>query len=136
MAEKFRTSAETINIEVNDAGDIIQLPLSDEAFIKRFYDFTNAIQQKGDELSEEKLSGMEDSEKIILDINYHEFLKAEFEKLFGEKSYEKVFGDNVLVSVEYVMEFIEACMPYITQHTQKRIEKFSKYSANRQGSSL
>lgn len=136
MAEKFRSTAKTIELEVNDAGDIIKLPLSDENFTKRFYDFLTNVQVKSDELKDIKVKDLSSSEVIDKDIEFHNYLKDEFIKLFGDNSYEKVFGKDVLVSVEYIMEFIMACMPYIEQHTQERIEKFSKYSANRQGSSL
>jgi hypothetical protein len=136
MADKFRSTVKVVELEVNDNGDIIKLPLSDENFIKKFYDFVTNIQAKSKELDAKKVKDLPDTEIIQKDIEFHEYLKEEFIKLFGDGSYEKVFGENVLVSVEYVLEFIEACTPYIEKHTEERLEKFSKYSANRTGSSL
>lgn len=137
MPEKFRSSFEVINLEVNDDGDIIQLPVSDEKFTQKFYEFSDKVQAKANEFNTEfNRKGISNLEKINIDVEFHECLKTEFDLLFGAGSYNKVFGPDMLVGAEYVLEFIEACLPYIEEHTQKRIDKLSKYNSNRTGSSL
>lgn len=134
---KLHIDVDAVELEVNDAGDIIKLPLSDELFMKKFYDFAKNIQAKATELDKvNEDNDIDISNKIDKDIEFHEFLKTEFNGLFGERSYEKVYGEDYLVGVEYVLQFIDACTPYIEKHTQKRLDKFSKYSADRQGSTL
>ena len=65
---------------------------------------------------------------------FHEGVREEFDKLFGARSYEKVFGKDILVGAEYVLEFINACLPHIFEHQKNRVDKLSKYSPDRTGS--
>jgi len=137
MADKFRSNVEVIELEVNDDGYIVKLPVSDERFNQCFYEFTDNVQKKANEFETSiKNEDLDSLEKIKIDVIFHEYLKSEFEQLFGPGSYEAIFGKDVLVGVEYVLEFIEACLPYIEKHTKNRIDKFNKYSADRTGSSL
>lgn len=134
MAEQLRINVEVVEIEVNDNGDIIKLPVSDELFIKKLSKYSEQITEKSDTLS------VIDTNDIIAtvnaDIEFHEFLKSGFNEVFGERAYEKVFGEDIVVGAEYIFEFLEAVMPYLKRHTENRAKKLSKYSADRVGSSL
>ena len=134
MPEKIRVNVEKVELEVNDAGDIIVLPVSDERFLQKLYSFSSKISHKSEEMSyidKENISAL-----IQGDIELHENIKSGFDELFGEDAYRKVFGDDIVVGAEYVIDFIDQCMPYIQKHIENRDKKFSKYSANRVGSSL
>lgn len=136
MAEtaKIRVDVEVVELEVNDKGDTIKLPVSDELFIKKLYNFTAKIAEDAKEL--ENLDKDNILEAVDKDIKFHESLKEQFDVMFGENAYEKVFGEDIVVGVEYVMDFLEQCMPFIQKYISKRETKLNKYSADRVGSSL
>jgi len=134
MAEKIRVNVEKIELEVNDDGDIIVLPVGDERFIKRLYDFADNIRKKGEEAS---FIDKENTELLVkYDIELHEKIKSEFDELFGSDAYKKVFGEDCVVGAEYVFEFLDQCTPFIEAYLEKRNKRLSKYSADRTGSSL
>lgn len=133
MAEKIRVNVETVELEVNDNGDTIVLPVSDERFISNLYTFANSISEKAEKIHE--LGKSDVSAFVKADIELHNSLKEEFTTLFGEGSYEKVFGSDIVVGAEYVLDFLDQCLPYFTKHIQGRMERLSKYNANRTGSS-
>ena len=134
MAEKIRVNVEKIELEVNDNGDIIVLPVSDERFIQRLFVFANEISKKSEEMS--FIDKKDVSKYVQADIELHNTIKKEFDELFGVGSYEKVFGEDIVVGAEYVFEFLDQCMPYINEHIKRRESKLNKYNANRTGSSL
>lgn len=131
---KIRVESGIVPIEVNDNGDTIQLKLGDERFIKDFFDMTNKIADRADTLS--KIETEDVREMIEADINFHEGIKDDFIKVFGLDTYETVFGKDVLIGSEYILEFIEQLLPIVMQFTDSRMKKLSKYSADRIGSSL
>jgi len=134
MAEKIRVNVEKVELEVNDNGDIIVLPVSDERFIKRLYAFARDISEKSSEIDAVDKTNIEGQVKA--DIELHEMIKKEFDVLFGTDAYKKVFGDDIVIGAEYVFEFLNQVMPYFNDHIQKRVERLNKYNANRVGSSL
>lgn len=136
MAElvKIRVPVDVVTLEVNDNGDTIVLPVSDERFIKRLYDFSDKVEKESEKL---KFIDQNDIAAVVKgDIELHEMIKVEFTNLFGEGSYEKVFGEDIIVGAEYVLDFISQCTPYIKTHMESRKTKLNKYNADRVGSSL
>lgn len=134
MAEKIRVNVEKIELEVNDNGDIITLPVSDERFLKRMYDFADEIKKKAEEI---EFIDKENIEAIVkCDIELHEKIKSEFDEVFGSDAYSKVFGEDTVIGAEYVFDFIDQVSPFITSYMEKRNKKLSKYNADRTGSSL
>ena len=96
MAEtaKIRVNVEVIELEVNDNGDTIKLPVSDEMFMKRLYDFIDRVSEESkklDNLDLEDIAGT-----IEKDIQFHEMMKEQFNILFGDLAYEKVFGSDII----------------------------------------
>lgn len=136
MAEnaKIRINVEVVNLEVNDNGDTIVLPVSDERLIQRLYAFIDNISKRANEMQE--LKDVDIVTVVNKDVSFHEFLHDEFNTLFGENAYEKVFGNDVVVGAEYILEFLDQVVPYITKHSANRSAKLNKYNANRVGSSL
>lgn len=135
MAETLRINVDNLTVEVNDNGDTITLPLADERFIQRVYGYVNEIQDGAKELDAAKTSN--DLTKLVeADIAFHEKIKASFDSVFGENAYTKVFGEDIVVGIDYIMLFIEQIMPFIEKHQTKRMERLSKYSADRVGSSV
>lgn len=135
MAETLRINVDNVVLEVNDAGETITLQLADERFIQRVYEYSNLMADGAKEL--EAVKKTDDTVAIVsADIKYHQELKDKFNDIFGVRAYEKVFGEDIVVGVDYIMQFIEQIMPYVEKHQEKRIERLSKYSANRVGSSM
>lgn len=134
MAEKIRVNVEKVELEVNDNGDIIILPVSDERFIKRLYDFVDEINRKAEEMN---FIDKDNVEAIVkCDLELHEKIKSEFDELFGSDAYKKVFGEDVVIGAEYVFDFLDQISPFISSYMEKRNKRLSKYNADRTGSSL
>ena len=136
MAEKIslRVPVDSVEVEVNDNGDVILLNVGDERFMQKLYDFSMNVSERARELSETPTEDIKQA--IELDIEFHTWLKEQFDELFGDKSYEKVFGKDIVVGSEFVLEFLDNILPVIQKYTDKRVAKFNKYSADRVGSSL
>ena len=136
MAEKIslRVPVDSVEVEVNDNGDVILLNVGDERFMQKLYDFSIYVSERARELSETQTEDIKQA--IELDIEFHTWLKEQFDELFGDKSYEKVFGKDIVVGSEFVLEFLDNILPVIQKYTDKRVAKFNKYSADRVGSSL
>ena len=103
-------------IEVNDAGDTIRLPLSDDSFVKGFYGLLNDIAETIDDV-----------------VKFDEEVRDKTDALIGEDTCKKVFGD-VLPSSDMFIELFTKLLPFIEDHTNKRVANMNKYSAERVGS--
>lgn len=136
MAEvvKLQVRPEVVEVEVNDDGDRITLPVSDERFIKKVFDYAERMTEEAKNIPDSETATA--VEIVAGNINFHESAKSEFDVLFGAGAYKKVFGDDILVGAEYILEFIEGIAPILSEYTTKRIQKIKKYSADRVGSSL
>ena len=129
----FRTSASNITLNVNDNGDVVVLKVSDEGWIGRFMDYLKAIEKQSKAHAD---NAGDDTEKNIYEsVALAQECKDGFDAVFGDGAYMAVFGME-LVGVEYVVEFIEACMPYVEKRLEKRNSLLSKYSANRSGGAV
>ena len=126
----FRTSAKNITLNVNDEGGVVVLPVSDEGWIKRFTDYLKMIEEKSKERTEraagDNEKSIEETYGLAMDC------KSGFNALFGEGAYEAVYGTE-LVGVEYIIEFIEYCVPFIEERMEKRNTMLKKYDASRMG---
>lgn len=133
MEGKIRVSSGVKKIEVNDAGEYITLPVSDDSFVVQFYKILDRIQTAAQSIPQEgpDIAGnMETVEKIV---SLERELKEEVDRLFGEETCRKVFGD-ILPSVDLFVEFFGSLIPFIEAHRQDRMKKMSKYDAGRTGS--
>ncbi len=130
-------------IEVNDSGDYITLSLSDNAFIKRFYSLYGNIQKKADDYTKrenairEKYMGEENQNAILgetlaLYSAAGDDMAAEVDKLFGEDTCKKVFGD-IAPGFDLFLDFFEQLTPYLQEFSRERAQRMSKYSADRIG---
>lgn len=130
--EQFRTGAKSVKLNVNDDGYIIELHVSNDAWLKRFLDFAKNIEEKN-KAHANALAGNDDLDAHIEHVlSFDREIKKEFEDMFGEGSYVEVF-DSDLVGPEYIVEFLEACMPYIEKRVNQRTQALEKYSPNKKG---
>ena len=128
--ETFRTGAKVVRLNVNDDGYCVELNVSSDLWIKRFLDYANEMYE-----SEKKhTTGIGDDvdAQIAALVALDEDAKAGFKRLFGEESYEEVFGQE-LVGIEYVIEFLEACIPYVEKRIDHREKAMDKYSPDKTG---
>ena len=117
-------------IEVNDAGDTIRLPLSDDSFVKGFYGLLNDIKTRAEAISAKKA---DIAETIDDGVKFDEEVRDKTDALIGEDTCKKVFGD-VLPSSDMFIELFTKLLPFIEEHTNKRVANMNKYSAERVGS--
>lgn len=134
MDGKIRVSRGVKEIEVNDEGETIRLPLSDDGFVSRFYKLLKDVQNKGKEI----VKGGDEVPNIatvdaIVDLSAS--VKSRTDELFGEGTCRKVFGD-VKPSMDQFVEFFGLLVPYFEAYRDERLAKMSKYGVQRTGSAL
>lgn len=144
--DSLRINSGIKNIEVNDNGDYISIPISDTTFYERFgaliksFEKNQAeIEQQGKELSEKHKDKPDDDVDMIVDtINlYSKLCKdvcAELDMLFGDGCCSKVFVGVENPSVELIGDFFEQITPLLQKYAQERNQKINlMYSRNRKG---
>lgn len=144
--DKLRVDNGIKNIEVNDNGDYISIPISDAAFYERFgalmknFEQKQAeIEQKASELSERHKDKPDDDVDAIVDSIqlYSELCRYtcdELDNLFGEGCCKKVFVGIQNPSVELIGDFFEKITPLLNQYAKERNQKIDlMYSRNRKG---
>lgn len=134
------------NIEVNDAGECISIPISDAAFYERFGVLMKNFEQKQAEI-EQKASVLSDKHKgkpdddvdaIVDSIQlYSELCRytcAELDKLFGDGCCRKVFIGIETPGVELIGDFFDRITPLLNQYAKERNQKINlMYNRNRKG---
>lgn len=144
--DKLRVNSGIKNIEVNDNGDYISIPISDTAFYERFgavmknFEQKQAeIEQKAKELSEKHKDKPQDDVDVIVDSIqlYSELCSytcAELDRLFGEGCCEKVFVGIKNPGIELIGDFFDQITPLLNQYAQERNKKINlMYNRNRKG---
>lgn len=92
-------------IEVNDAGDTIRLPLSDDSFVKGFYGLLNDIKTQAEAISAKKADIAETIDDVV---KFDEEVRDKTDALIGEDTCKKVFGD-VLPSSDSSLNCLPNC---------------------------
>lgn len=126
----FRTSARTVRIDVNDDGYIVEVPVSDDGWIKRFLDYAERMNTLNEK---HMIAAQEDESKSVMEaVMFAQEVKDGFTELFGHGAYEATFGCDI-AGVEYVVEFLNYIMPYIEKRVEDRNKILNKYSPYRIG---
>lgn len=133
MDGKIRVSSGVKKIEVNDQGEYILLPLSDDSFVSRFYKLLDEIKRTGEGLA--KSTDTPDITTVDSIVELEKSVRAKTDELFGAETCRKVFGD-VLPSMDLFVEFFGLLVPYFEDYKQERLAKMNKYDAHRTGSAL
>ena len=118
--DSIRVNSGVKVIEVNDKGETISLPLSDDSFVKG----------KATAISEKKGDVLDTLDDIVA---FDKDVKEKIDALIGENTCAKVFG-AVLPSSDQFLDFFAQLTPIIDSHVEKRAANMSKYSAERVGS--
>lgn len=130
MGNSIRIDSGTKRIEVNDNGDVILLPLGDDGFTRNFYQLLDDFRRKAETVRVDENDILRSMDRIT-DMNAG--MKADVDKLFGEGTCEKVFGD-ITPGIDYFLDFFYQLLPFFEEHSKKRTARMSKYSAGRTGS--
>ncbi len=144
--DKLRVDSDIKNIEVNDNGDYISIPISDAAFyerfgalIKNFEQKQVEIEKKAKDLSEKHKDKPENDTDMIVDSIriYSELCQytcAELDNLFGEGCCKKVFVGVQNPGIELIGDFFEQITPLLNQYAQERNQRINLiYNRNRKG---
>ena len=128
--ESIRVNSGVKVIEVNDKGETISLPLSDDSFIKGFFGLLNETKDKAAAISEKNGDVLETLDAVV---EFDKVVRDKIDVLMGENTCEKVFGD-VLPSSDQFLDFFAQLRPIVESHVEKRAANMNKYSAERVGS--
>ena len=144
--DSLRVDSGIKNIEVNDNGDYISIPISDTSFYERFgtlikcFESKQAeIEQRVKELSERHKDKLDDDTDMIVGSieRYSRFCQdvcTELDKLFGDGCCRKVFVGIETPGIELIGDFFEQITPLINQYARERNERINlKYNRNRKG---
>lgn len=134
MNGKIRISNGVKKIEVNDDGEFILLPVSDDGFVLNFYRLMEDIKKRGNELSEE-IGGEETVDYVEKIVAVEREIKQKVDALFGDGTCKKVFGD-ILPSMDLFVEFFGSLVPFLEEYKNERTAKMEKYNAGRTGSAV
>lgn len=144
--DRLRVDSGIKNIEVNDNGDYISIPISDVTFyerfgalIKNFEQKQTEFEQKAAKLSEKHKDREEFDADAIVDATgfYAEVCRytcSELDKLFGEGCCKKVFVGIENPSEELIGDFFDQITPLLNQYAKERNQKIDlMYNRNRKG---
>lgn len=121
-----------ITIEVNDSGDTIVVRVDDSNFVDGFYDLLESLEKKEKEIRETQHEN--DREKLGFVKEKMKEIVVQIDRLFGENTCKKVFGD-IIPSGYVIADFFEQLVPIISEYSDARQKKISeKYNRKRKGS--
>jgi len=143
--EKLRIDNGIREIEVNDNGDCICIPIDDNAFFERARNFLDWIEKQKDALEKElenrpkqnhetTETGIADIDVIEMQTRLSEEICKELDKLLGEGCCRKVFIGIQSPSIVLIFDFLDQLIPILQKFAGERNEKINyKYSKNRKG---
>ena len=122
-----------IEIEVNDAGETISIPMDDMMFVENFNNLIDTFDKTKKEI-EEKTGLLSPKEELKFVIGKTREIMEEINKLFKDgKCCLKVFGD-IVPSPWLLADFFEKLCPFVEKHAESRQKAIlSKYNNKRRG---
>lgn len=116
-----------IEIEVNDVGETIVIPVEDMNFIDKYNRLIETFERISTEI-QEKEGTLTAGEELKLIISKIKEIMDEINALFmDEQCCKKVFGD-IIPSPYVVADFFEQLYPYVEKYTDERHKKImAKY---------
>ena len=123
-----------IKIEVNDAGEYIVAYVSDQNFVKKFYDMVEKMNQTAEYMGSNEVEQLDLEKQLQLSMDKAKEMMEEIDHVFGEKASEKIFGVGVIPSGYAIGELFEQLMPIFQGYADERQKKIAeKYDRNRKG---
>lgn len=132
----IRVNTGVKRIEVNDAGEYIELNFGDQSMATRFFDMQDRIQAKTEETEKKLNEAKKDNDNIrkTLEISeeMHRYIMTEIDTCFGPETCRKVFG-NIVPGIDMVEDFFNQLLPFFEAGAEERKARMAKYSADRTG---
>ncbi len=132
----IRVNTGVKRIEVNDAGEYIELNFADQSMAIRFYEMQERIQEKTKEAEKQLNESKKDNDNIrkTIEINndLHKYIMHEVDACFGPDTCRKVFG-NIVPGADLFEDFFNQLLPYFEKGAEERKAKMAKYNADRTG---
>lgn len=123
-----------IKIEVNDAGEYIVAYVSDQNFVKKFYDMVEKMNQVAEHMGSNEVEQLDLEKQLQLSMDKAKEIMEEIDRVFGEKASEKIFGVGVIPSGYALGELFEQLIPVFQGYADERQKKIAeKYDRNRKG---
>ncbi len=144
--DKLRVDSGIKNIEVNDNGDYISVPIRDTVFYQKFADIIRKFENKQDDIDrryaelaekhkdkpEEDIEALSDS--IDLYVTLCKEICDDLDGLFGEGCCRKVFVGIQNPGVDLIGDFLDQITPLLNQYIEEQNQKINfKYNRNRKG---
>lgn len=136
--EKIRITRNVKRIEVNDAGEYIELDFDDLNLPYRYYDMLKQLKAKRMEINKrlEAFKDKTDSERaaelVEVERETNIYFRDAIDKVFGEGTCRKLYGD-ILPTLELHLQFFDLIAPYFAAEAENRRRKMNKYNAERTG---
>ena len=140
--ESIRVKSGVKRIEVNDAGETIELYLGDSSFPVRYFEMTDRVSRKIDEMQPRALeldrqykdAPPVERQRAMCDfsLELHTMIRDEVDGFFGAGTCRKVFGD-IVPTLEMYNDFFAQLVPFFSAYAAERAELMRKYSPERAG---
>ena len=114
----IRVNTGVKRIEVNDAGEYIELNFADQSMAIRFYE----VKKDNDNIRK----------TIEINNDLHKYIMNEVDACFGPDTCRKVFG-NIVPGADLFEDFFNQLLPYFEKGAEERKAKMAKYNADRTG---
>lgn len=144
--DKLRVDSGIKNIEVNDNGDYISIPIRDTSFYQKFAELIKKFEKKQEDvdkryadLAEKHKDKQQDDIDAISDsVNLYSDLCKEIcddlDGLFGEGCCKKVFLGVEHPGIDMIGDFLDQIAPFLNQYIEEQSNRISfKYNRNRKG---
>lgn len=128
-----------IKIEVNDAGEYIEINPDDKRFTLKLNGLIRTFREEQAKVMK-SLEALTDSEEdalkaLEIDAEISKSIAKALDDTFGEGTCKKVYGEGVIPSLDLIGEFLLQISPLIQREMMKRRQRIGqKYSAKRRGS--
>lgn len=137
-------------IEVNDAGEYIEVSVNDAGLMARFAEMVDNLDAKLPEL-EAFDKEIEEQYKDITDVKQkakayaevskkqaevYSYCMEELDRVFGKGTCRKVFGENVIADDFMILSFLDQMKPILMNIQRERADKIKGKYARRTGAMM
>ncbi len=120
-----------IEVEVNDAGECIIIPVEDAVFVQKMQEMSNKLVAVRNRYAQ-RMQGKSQSESIKIIMDASKEIMTEIDDLFGEDSCRKIFGDTI-PSIFAIGEFMNQIIPIAERYAEDRMKRMNEKYGKRQG---
>jgi len=132
--ENLKIDTGVKRVVINDGPEFIEFNPSDLIFVEKFYHIMKLLEEKQTEyrvkyegLSKDQALGSDGvptnmPEAMALMREICIFMRAQIDKLIGEGTSQKVFGDALVL--EAIIQFFNGLMPFVEPTREKKMNKY------------